>query len=95
MKALMHERAEGVTPAQRQTYQIEKLVVSAGKLFCTIPRMIEAGPHCVHVQHNCIIELNCLHPLPLFLCSVAIVEELIFILHVYTSLDDVYRTAKA
>ena len=35
MKALMHERAEGVTPAQRQTDQIEKLIVSVGKLFCT------------------------------------------------------------
>ena len=34
-KALMRERAEGVTPVQRQTGQIEKLVVSAGKLFCT------------------------------------------------------------
>ena len=31
----MRERAEGVTPAQQQTDQIEKLVVSAGKLFCT------------------------------------------------------------
>ena len=31
----MRERAEGVTPAQRQMDQIERLVVSAGKLFCT------------------------------------------------------------
>ena len=51
MKALMRERVEGVTPVQQQTDQIEKLVVSVGKLLCTVCEE-EA------VLKKCILELH-------------------------------------